>query len=85
MADLFMDTAGWGHLVDSRQSYHQQTAAIYRQARHQGQKIITTNYIVMELVALLTSPLRIPRPATIAFINLTVAQPEPTCLLRRKN
>jgi len=69
MPDLFVDTAGWGHLVDPTQTYHLLAAAIYRTARQQGQKIITTNYVIAELVALLTSPLRIPRPATIAFIE----------------
>jgi hypothetical protein len=68
MADLFADTSGWGHLVDPTQSYHSLAATIYRQARQQGQKMITTNYILTELVALLTSPLRIPRTAAIAFI-----------------
>lgn len=67
--DLFVDTAGWGHLVDPTQTYHSLAAAIYRTARQQGRKIVTTNYVIAELVALLTSPLRIPRPATIAFIE----------------
>ena len=69
MADIFADTAGWGHLVDPSQAYHVQAAAIYRGARQQGRKFITTNYILTEVVALLTSPLHIPRPATVAFIE----------------
>jgi uncharacterized protein len=69
MADLFVDTAGWGHLVDQSQEHHGQAAAIYRTARQQQRGIITTNYILTELVALLTSPLRIPRPQIVAFIN----------------
>ena len=62
MPDIFADTAGWGHLVDSSQAYHAQAAAIYRHARQQGRRLITTNYILTELVALLISPLRIPHP-----------------------
>ena len=27
MPDLFMDTAGWGHLVDPNQTYHSLLAA----------------------------------------------------------
>jgi predicted nucleic acid-binding protein len=69
MPDLFADTAGWGHLVDPTQSYHSLAAAIYRMARQHRRKVITTNYIIAELVALLTSPLRVPRPAMIAFIE----------------
>lgn len=69
MAGLFVDTAGWGHIVDPSQAHHTQAAAIYRTARQQRREIITSNYILTELVALLTSPLRIPRPQIVAFIN----------------
>lgn len=69
MPDLFVDTAGWGHLVDSTQKYHPLAATIYRSARQEGRKLITTNYVIIELVALLTSPLRIPRSSIIAFIE----------------
>lgn len=69
MADLFVDTAGWGQIVDPSQEWHIQAATIYRTARQQRRGMITTNYILTELVALLTSPLRIPRPHVVAFIN----------------
>ena len=48
MADILADTAGWGHLVDPSQAYHARAATIYRRARQQGQKFITTNYILTE-------------------------------------
>jgi predicted nucleic acid-binding protein len=69
MPDIFADTAGWGHLLDPTQAYHVRAADLYRSARQQGRKLITSNYILTELVALLTSPLHIPRPAIIAFIE----------------
>ena len=75
MPDIFADTAGWGHLVDSSQAYHAQAATIYRHARQQGRRLITTNYILTELVALLISPLRMPRPRIIAFIEGLKASP----------
>lgn len=75
MPDIFADTAGWGHLVDATQAYHYQAAAIYRRVRQQGQRIITTNYILTELVALLTHPLRTPRPKIVAFIEGVKASP----------
>ena len=75
MADLFADTAGWGHLVDPRQAYHGLAAAVYRGARQQGRKLVTTNYIIAEVVALLTNPLRIARPAIIAFVDGLKASP----------
>ena len=69
MSDIFVDTSGWGNLVDISQPYHQIAANIYRNATKQKRKLITTNYIVSELVALLSSPLNIPRPKIIAFIQ----------------
>jgi uncharacterized protein len=69
MPDIFADTAGWGHMVDASQEYHTRAATLYRHARQQGRKLITTNYILTELVALLLSPLRIPRPRLTAFIE----------------
>ncbi len=69
MPDIFAGTAGWGHLVGATQEYHDRAATLYRRARQQGDKLITTNYILTELVALLISPLRIPRPKIIAFVE----------------
>jgi predicted nucleic acid-binding protein len=69
MPDIFADTAGWGHLVDPSQAYHDRAATIYRRVRQEDRKCITTNYILTELVALLIRPLRIPRPKIVAFIE----------------
>ena len=69
MRELFVDTSGWGHLVDPKQAHHSLASSIYRTHLRQGHKFVTTNYIVCELVALLNSPLRIPRPTIIAFVN----------------
>ena len=69
MANIFADTAGWGHLLDSSQPHHLLAATIYRMARQDGRKLVTTNYILAELVALLTSPLRVPRPQVINYIT----------------
>ncbi len=69
MSELFADTSGWGHLVDPTQAFHNQAVSIYRSARLQRQKVVTTNYVLVELVALLTRPLRVPRSTVIAFIE----------------
>ncbi len=69
MSKLFVDTSGWGNLVDRSQPFHSLAATLYRLARQQNHKIITTNYIMAELVALLTSPLRLTRPQIITFVE----------------
>lgn len=75
MADLFADTSGWGNLIDSSQGHHEVAAVLYRQARQQKRKVVTTNYVITELVALLTSPLHIPRTTIISFIQSLKTSP----------
>jgi uncharacterized protein len=70
-----VDTAGWGHLLDPTQGYHDQAVTLYRRARRHGTQLTTTNYILTELVALLTSPLRIPRPRIISFVTSLKSAP----------
>jgi uncharacterized protein len=69
MADLFADPLGGGSWVDPTQPFHALATNFYRAARRQGHKVITTSYILVELVALLTSPLRISRASVIHFID----------------
>ncbi len=75
MANLFVDTSGWGNIIDKTQPTHNLAADIYRTARQANHKIITTNYIITELAALLASPLRIPRVKAIAFIQSLKTSP----------
>jgi predicted nucleic acid-binding protein len=69
MSEIFADTSGWGCLVDRTQAFHKLATTIYQTARQRGTRIITTNYVLVELVALLTSPLQIPRPSVIQFVE----------------
>ena len=69
MAKIFADTAGWGHLLDTAQSYHTQATTIYRNSRQQGRRLVTTNYVIAELAALLHSPPRIPKPMIVSLIT----------------
>ena len=69
MRRIFADTSGWGNLIDSTQKYHKLAANIYRSAPNRVFKIITTNYIITELVALMSSPLRIQHSMIVEFIN----------------
>ncbi|MGV2826670.1 type II toxin-antitoxin system VapC family toxin [Myxosarcina sp. GI1(2024)] len=61
------------HLL--RKEYHKLAASIYRKARDQGDKLITTNYVLSELFALFISPLNIPRYKAIAFIDSVKNRP----------
>jgi len=85
MPDVFVDTAGWGHLLDPTQSHHSLATGLYRRGRQQGRKFVTTNYVILELVSLLTHPLRIPRPTLVALVaslksspNVQIVHVDPT-------
>jgi len=65
---MFADTSGWASAADRRQSFHNLSGTLIRQAHRAGKKIVTTNYVLAELASLLTSPLRIPRPLQIQYL-----------------
>jgi len=69
MNKIFVDTSGWGNLVDTLQEFHAETKAIYLNAKQNGSRLVTTNYVIAELVALLSSPMRIPRNRSVKFIE----------------
>ena len=69
MKHIFVDTSGWGNLVDTLQVFHQETRTIYEAAKQEGSRFVTTNYVIAELVALLSSPLRVPRSKSIGYIE----------------
>jgi uncharacterized protein len=69
--DLFVDTSGWAsHLVGSKEPLHDTVETLMKEAVIQRRKFITTNYIIHELVALLTSSrFHLSRPKVIEAIN----------------
>ena len=69
MSKIFVDTSGWASLFDPKDKYHSQANAIYKTFREPGTRLITTNYIIAELAALLTSPLRISRNRIVNYID----------------
>jgi uncharacterized protein len=75
MSTMLVDTSGWGNLIDPTQPFHAKAASLYRLARQEKHRIITTNYIISEVVALLTSPLRIPKSQIIAFMQSLKSSP----------
>jgi len=69
MNKLFVDTSGWASLADVSEPFYQKAKEIYAVAMQNRQRLVTTNYILAELVALMTSPMRFHRPRIIEFIN----------------
>lgn len=69
MTIIFIDTAGWAALFVRTEPHHRQASALFRQWRAEGRRLLTTNYVLTELVALLTSPLRVPRPRQFRYVD----------------
>lgn len=73
MSSLFVDTSGWANIFVSGETYHSQAQQYFLNAWQLKRPLITTSYIVAELVALLQSPLRIPR-STIFQVVVSIKQ-----------
>ncbi|WP_416670488.1 type II toxin-antitoxin system VapC family toxin [Egbenema bharatensis] len=69
MTKLFVDTSGWASFFDSKEPTHRQAVQILTTAYQKQHTIVTSNYILAELVSLLHSPLRIPRPKIFTIID----------------
>lgn len=70
MDEVFADTAGWANFFIRTEPYHQKAVSLMRRWRNQGRHIVTTSYVLCELVALFTSPLHVPRHLLVQYIEI---------------
>lgn len=75
MPELFVDTAGWVAHFDVAQPQHAAASTLIGVCLAERRGLVTSNYVLVELVALLTSRRRIPRPAVIKCIESLRAWP----------
>lgn len=73
--NLFIDTSGWASIIVPTEQHHAIATQHFRQAILTQQPILTSNYIITELVALLQSPLRLPRSAIFAQVDIIRSNP----------
>jgi predicted nucleic acid-binding protein len=52
MNSLFVDTSGWASLFIPTELCHQQALQTFQLARQQRYQVVTTNYVIVELVTL---------------------------------
>jgi predicted nucleic acid-binding protein len=69
MSDLFADTSGWVAWLNRREPHHGRAVSFVSNAMRTSRRLVTTNYALSELVAVLTSPLRFPRPQQIQLLR----------------
>jgi predicted nucleic acid-binding protein len=73
--DAFADTSGWTCWADRRQPFHTLAVSYYNAVWSRGGRIITTSLVLTELTALLTSPVRMPKPAQIQLLSAIRGDP----------
>lgn len=71
----FIDSAGWASLFIRTEPHYRAARTTFDEWRRRNIELVTTNYVLTELVALFTSPLRIPRPRQIEYIETIKAAP----------
>jgi predicted nucleic acid-binding protein len=69
MAEVFADTSGWANFFVRTEPFHAKANTLMRQWNAEGTRVVTTNYVILELIALYTSPLRIPRAQQVKTIE----------------
>lgn len=69
MSEIFADTAGWANFFVRTESFHANAKDLMHQWSTNGTRLVTTNYVLVELIALFTSPLRVPRMQQITVIE----------------
>jgi len=73
---VFADTSGWASVADRRQTFHAHAAALVQATLASAKRIVTTNLVLIELSALLTSPLRIPKLQQVQFLDDLRSDPD---------
>ena len=64
---IFIDTSGWANFLVSSEPL--QTKNLMTKWQSQNVKLVTSNYVIAELVALLGSPLNVSKPLQIKIIE----------------
>jgi uncharacterized protein len=67
--DLFVDTAGWGYYLNYREPFYTAVITFVQGQARRRHRLITTNYVIAELVALLSGRYHFPRQEVITAIN----------------
>ena len=69
MNEVFVDTSGWASFFIRTEPHHAKAVELMTQWQQQNGRVVTTNYVLSELVALFTSPLRVSRSTILDHIQ----------------
>ena len=69
MKPVFLDTRGWANLFVRTEPFHQRAVELVKAARQERGRVVSGNYVLAELSALLMSPIRVPREARLQILS----------------
>lgn len=73
---LFVDTSGWALYFDQDEPDHAAAASLVADALRQGRTLVTTNYVISELVALFSSRrMRVSHTEMVTAVTLIKSEP----------
>ena len=69
MNEVFADTSGWANAFVKTEPYHIKASTLVKQWQQYNRRVVTTNYVLSELIPLLTVRLRVPRERGLRYIE----------------
>lgn len=69
MTDRFVDTSGWAAWASARQAHHAAAVGRIAETVNAGRRLVTTNWVLAELTALVTKPVRLTKPERVRLID----------------
>jgi uncharacterized protein len=68
-SSLFVDTSAWVSLIGEDEALHTEVTEAYRQAFRERRPLLTANFMIAEVVAVLTSRRIVSRERLVAFVD----------------
>jgi predicted nucleic acid-binding protein len=69
MHERFTDTSGWAAWAERQEQFHPLALTAVEEVWRQGGCLVTTNWVLAELTALLTRPLRVSKAQQIQLLD----------------
>ena len=66
---VFVDTSGWARYLNQQDPLHPEASKAFRQVVSRGSGLVTTNYVLSELVPLMSVRMRINRLDVLAAVE----------------
>lgn len=67
--ELFVDTSGWGCYFDESDPFHERAEEFVRLAAEFGVKLVTTDWVLAELVTLLLNRMKLPHQKIVQIVD----------------